>query len=163
MKVNSNLLIEEANDLHSHLIWEWRNDKKTRSLSRSREKISWAEHQKWFKRILANKRSFLYIGISDNANNESPIGVIRFDSIDFEKNHYEVSINIAPKSRGKGFGKSLLKAGTNKFTNDVFKCNRIYAEVLSNNLTSAKLFSAAGYSLENSSKDGLLLYYLDLK
>ena len=163
MKVNTNLLIKEANELHSHLIWEWRNDKKTRSLSRSGRKISWAEHQKWFKKILTSKNSFLYIGISDKSNNEKPIGVIRFDSIDFDKNHYEVSINIAPKSRGKGFGKLLLKAGTNKFKNDVFKCNRIYAEVISNNLTSANLFSAAGYSLQNSSKDGLLLYYLDLK
>ena len=90
-----------------------------------------------------------------------PIGVIRFDLVDFSQKHYQVSINISPNARKKGYGNCLLKNGTKKFIKNIDKCIRIYAEIKVNNLPSIKLFTSSGYSLCEIDNNGFAKYSID--
>ena len=155
------LKIVNANQSHSKDIWEWRNNQVTRSLSRKTDKVKWIDHEAWFNNSLANKRIFLYIGINKKSQKNIPIGILRFNLVNTSQNHYEVSINIAPNARNKGFGHCLLRDGTKKFLNESNKCVRIYAQIKVENLPSIKLFTSAGYSLYNVDIDGFAKYFID--
>ena len=97
------LKIVNATQSHSRDIWEWRNNPITRSVSKKTDEVSWNEHKAWFKKSLDNHRIFIYIGINNDYQKNIPIGIIRFNLVDFSQNHYEVSMNIAPNARKKGF------------------------------------------------------------
>tara|TARA_B100000131_G_scaffold310012_1_gene341177 strand:+ start:278 stop:754 length:477 start_codon:yes stop_codon:yes gene_type:complete len=154
------ITVVNADKSHSRDIWEWRNDPISRSFSRNKEEIEWDEHQTWFEKSLTNPKKFLYVGISIESN-KMPMGIIRFDLIDPKKYFYEVSINISPIMRGKGIGRFLLNYGTQAFNCEVKKCNRIYAEVKTDNLSSILLFTSAGYTpYENNHKE-FTKYFID--
>lgn len=155
------LKIVNANQSHSRDIWEWRNDPITRSVSKKTDKVEWSKHKSWFKKSLNNNEIFLYIGISKESQKSIPIGILSFNLMDFSKKHYEISINISPNSRKRGFGYYLLKDGTKKFIEDIDKCVRIYAFVKVDNLPSIRLFTSAGYTLCDIDNNGFAKYFLD--
>ncbi len=157
-----NITIVNADKSHSKYIWEWRNDPVTRSFSRNKEEVKWNEHKEWFKKSLKDPKKFLYVGISIEPN-KIPIGIISFELINTKKNYYEVSINISPFMRGKGLGHSLLKYGTKSFNCEVKKCNRIYAEVKTDNIPSINLFNSAGYRYtpNGTTHEKFIKYFLD--
>ena len=64
---------------------------------------------------------------------------------DDEEYFYEVSINISPASRGKGFGKQLLTNGIRRLHKEVKNCKFIRAEVKKENEYSNKLFKSCGF------------------
>jgi len=164
MESQQKLLIERASLHHSRSIWEWRNDEVTRSVSRNSEVVTWDEHDAWFRRSIANPDRFFYVGILIGDPQQSPIGVVRFDLLDSKKGYWEISINMSPGARGKGFGRLLLDCGTRAFvadTRDTCKCLRIHAEVKGGNIASSRLFASAGYSPCDSSHEGFSLYSLD--
>ena len=156
------LKIVNADESHLRKIWEWRNNPITRSFSRNTDKVEWDDHEAWFRNSLDNKSIFLYIGINQKSKENKPIGIIRFNLVNTNHKHYEVSTNIAPNSREKGFGNSLLIDGTKKFIKEIDKCIRIYAVVKVDNLPSIKLFTSAGYSLYGIDNDGFAKYFIDL-
>ena len=155
------LKVVNADQSHSRDIWEWRNNPITRSVSGKTDKVEWNEHESWFRKSLNNNKNFLYIGINKNSQKDIPIGIIRFNLMEFSHKHYEVSINIAPNARKKGFGLCLLKDGTKKFIKDIDKSIRIYAVVKVDNLPSIKLFTSAGYSLCDTDNDGFAKYFIE--
>ena len=112
MELQQKLIIERASLHHSRSIWEWRNDEVTRSLSRNSEVVTWDEHDVWFRRSIVNPNRFFYVGIPIGDPQQSPIGVVRFDLLDSKKGYWEISINMSPDVRGKGFGRLLLGQGT---------------------------------------------------
>ena len=81
LKSNNKLFVEKANILHTRVIWEWRNDDKTRSLSRNPRIIGWDEHEKWFENALGDPSKFLYVGTLRQFSENKPVGVIRFELI----------------------------------------------------------------------------------
>ncbi len=137
-----NIVILKAKDIHSGMIWKWRNDPMTSKMSFSDEKISWEEHSYWYKKILLDNSTKLYVG----EYRWIPVGVVRFDECDNEKYYYKVNINISPEHRGKGFGKQLLTNGIKKLIKEVANCKLIRAEVKKENETSNKLFRSCGFS-----------------
>ena len=155
------LEIINADQSHSRDIWKWRNNPITRSVSKKNDKVEWKDHEAWFSKSLDNNKIFLYIGINKNSQKDIPIGIIRFNLMDFSRQHYEVSINIAPNARKKGFGHCLLKYGTKKFIEDIEKSIRIYAVVKVDNIPSIKLFTSAGYSLCDIEDNGFAKYFID--
>ena len=79
--------------------------------------------------------------------------MIRFDKCDNEEYSYEVSINISPGSRGKGFGKKIITNGIRRFLKEVENCKFIRAEVKKQNESSNKLFKSCGFTfIENNSE-----------
>ena len=159
---NSKLIIEKANILHSRILWEWRNDDKTRSLSRYSEIISWNEHEKWLKDTLEDPYKYIYVGIPKDSTKKKPIGVLRFDLIDSEKNYYETSINIAPSFRGKGYGLKLLSSGIDLFAKEISCKIKIFAEIKQSNHISSKLFTSVGFLSCDSRREGFSLYTLKI-
>ena len=76
--------IVELTELFIKDVFEWRNDKISRAMSFSSEKINFESHLYWFKNMMNDKNQFVYVGIEE----EKRIGICRFN-LD-KKNHREV-------------------------------------------------------------------------
>ncbi len=97
------MLIRNADLSDLQDIFEWRNDFFSRSMSLGLEVVSLNEHIDWYQRSLKNPNRRIYIG----SINELKVGMVRFD-FDKSTQKSEVSINLNPSLRGKGFGFQLL-------------------------------------------------------
>ena len=128
--------IVKATISHSKLIWEWRNDKETRKMSLNSGFINWLDHKSWFKKILYDTNTYIYLG---KLNNQM-IGIIRFNKIEDDLDIYKVNINIAPSMRSKGFGKTLLKKGIKEFCYENTTAKYLKAEIKNNNNKSKNIF-----------------------
>ena len=151
------IVLVSAEICHSEMIWKWRNDPITRKMFVNSEKVSWERHTSWYKKVLLDKCRKLYLGEEGGI----PVGLVRFDKCENEGYVYEVSINISPASRKKGFGKQLLTNGIRRLLKEVDNCKFIRAEVKNDNVSSNKLFMSCGFIfIENES--GMNSYELSL-
>tara|TARA_B100000886_G_C20340682_1_gene456486 strand:- start:181 stop:645 length:465 start_codon:yes stop_codon:yes gene_type:complete len=137
----SEIVLVSAEIRHTEMIWEWRNDPITRKMFVNSEKVSWEKHTLWYEKVLIDKCIKIYIGEEGGI----PIGLVRFNKRDDEEYVYEVSINISPASRRKGFGKQLLTNGIKRLHKEVKNCKFIRAEVKKENKYSNKLFKSCGF------------------
>ncbi len=119
-------------------IFEWRNDAQTRRFSHSQEEISFADHQTWFTRSLANPRLLLMMVEAGG----SPAGVLRYN---LQETIALVSINLAPQWRGYGLGAAILRLGSGWLRSRLPDIGEIRAEILAGNEASARAFADAGY------------------
>lgn len=143
------IVLVSAKSCHSEMLWQWRNDPITRNMSKNTAKVSWEDHSFWYERVLANNSGKLYLGEEFGIH----FGAVRFDKCDNENNVYEVSINISPEYRGKGYGKKLITYGIRRFLKEVDNCKFIRAEVRKQNESSNKLFKSCGFTfIENQSE-----------
>ena len=137
----SEIVLVSAEICHSEMIWEWRNDPITRKMFVNGEKVSWKEHSSWYKKALLNNCKKLYLGEEGGIT----IGIVRFDKCDYEEYVFDVSINMSPASRGKGFGKQLLNNGIKRLYKEEKNCKLVRAEVKKDNESSNKLFKSCGF------------------
>ena len=146
--------IVEVTELFIKDIFEWRNDKITREMSFSSEKIKFESHLYWFKNMMNDKNQFVYIGIQE----EERVGICRFN-LDQKNKIAEVSINLNPKMRGKNYGFQLLSLSRERF----FEKQKIdlIAKIKETNEQSKKLFSKAGFFIHDNEDN--FLYYKSLK
>lgn len=146
------LVITPCQPSDSRNIWLWRNDDETRRLSKTTEEIAWEDHEKWFTAALANPDKLLLIGrIGDDA-----VGTVRFDALGLGV--FQVSINLNPLFRNKGFGKKLLSDAMD-FAIKNKNAIKFIAEVKNENTTSNKLFLSLGFRLTEV-KDDMNIYLL---
>ena len=145
--------IVEVTELFIKDVFEWRNDKITREMSFSSEKINKLEREGEIS-IMNDKNQFVYIGIEE----EGRVGICRFN-LDQKNNIAEVSINLNPKMRGKNYGFQLLSQSIERF----FEKHKIdlIAKIKETNEPSKKLFSKAGFFIHD--KEDNFLYYKYLK
>ena len=132
------MLIREANIDDKNEIYDWRNDFHTRKMFFNNLKIKKKEHELWFKNILKSKLTTLYVG----EINKNKIGVCRFD-IKKELKSSEVSINLNPDYRGKGFSKILLDKSINTYLEN--KTIDLVAEIKKDNPLSIDIFQKVGF------------------
>lgn len=116
----------------SALLFEWINDKQTRSKSLDKKPIKWKDHCKWFKERILNHSANNFIFLKDTA-----LGFLRLDNINDRLN---ISLHVAPSSRGKGVGKKMIAGILQKKSG-----NKFQAEVISTNLASSKIFLQNGF------------------
>ncbi|MFC1595727.1 GNAT family N-acetyltransferase [Candidatus Margulisiibacteriota bacterium] len=126
-------------------ILEWRNDPLTIENSFNAQPVSSEDHQQWFSSALNNADKLLLIGVSGSEKT----GVVRFDKL--EDGVYEISINVAPGSRGKGLGVIMLKQA------GAWVKGRVVARIKKGNVPSIKTFEKAGYNLINDDGQNLEL------
>ncbi|MBB5830909.1 bifunctional UDP-2,4-diacetamido-2,4,6-trideoxy-beta-L-altropyranose hydrolase/GNAT family N-acetyltransferase [Brachybacterium aquaticum] len=131
----------------SSLLLRWRNDPQTREVSRSTERVSWDSHTGWYRRVLEDPRRELYVVERDG----TPVGTVRFDAL--EDTEWEVSITLAPESRGHGLSRPVLAAGEAAF-DQRHPGALVVASVLPGNVPSQRLFARAGYVLDPEREDG---------
>lgn len=140
-----------ATGANSRDIWTWRNDPDTRAMSISTDEISWEEHSRWYRDILADPNRYLYLGrLADNAN----VGICRFD-VDTLKNVAHVSINLNPAMRGRNLSHVLLAAAIAAFWNE--KNVSLLATIKQGNAASIRCFLKCGFELVTD--DGEQTYY----
>lgn len=144
--------IRHANETDSQDIFDWRNDPLTRAASLNTGEIDREAHQLWFSSALKNESLVMYLGHADDSS--EALGMCRFD-IDFGSNSAEVSINLNPKFRGKGLGKTLLTASIAKFVEDTHGLKSLTATVKEDNVSSVRLFRNAGFELVSAGENPL--------
>ncbi len=155
--LNEDICLRNATLDDSKIIWEWRNDKVTREMSRSSEFISMEKHTEWYASAINEEKNVILMAHMK----DFPLGVLRFDYIKNEDYDAEVSINLNPLARGRGLGKKILKLGCDYASNN-FKMKKIRAEIKQENVRSIKIFSDVGFIFQGINQ-GLYFYKLSYR
>ena len=87
-----NLRLRDAVPDDVQVVWEWRNDPRTRRHSRDARALKFEEHRRWWRDALVDPGRQLFIGRCGNQD----VGVLRFDS---KGEAAELSISSIPNSR----------------------------------------------------------------
>lgn len=121
-------------------VWRWRNHSQVRKEAFQSRLISYADHQKWFKRVMKSEHVRLYI--AENLKKEK-IGQARFD-MDCRGVSF-ISTNLNPKFFGRRLGGRLIKAATENFLKENPQNKDVLAEIKRKNIISQKAFAKADY------------------
>ena len=140
--MNGNKIVLRKAELNdSKQIFCWRNDPLTRKNSLDNNIVSLSVHNTWFNRVVNSPEHLILIG----SINDHKIGMIRYDKL--SENVHEISINLAPDSRGHGLGVILLKEAL------FWVKGTIIAMIKKNNIPSIISFQMAGYTLFKEEND----------
>lgn len=126
--------IADCEDVHS-----WRSDPVSRSMFLNNAIPSLEEHRNWFESSLNNANCKLFIG----EVSASKVGVCRFD-FDKTVSYVEVSINLKPSFRGRGFGKKLLSLSVKRYLR--YNDHNLLAKIKSENIASLNIFESVGFN-----------------
>jgi RimJ/RimL family protein N-acetyltransferase len=111
--------------------------------------VSEREHEAWFRRILHDPSSRVWIGIRQG----NPIGQVR---IDVSAAVGRVSISVDLDVRGRGFGRVLLELMV-KIMRSEFQVSELLAEVHFANAASLRIFEGVGFRQEGRSGEMAIL------
>ena len=136
-------------------LFKWRNDPHTIAMSLNSMPVNWNEHIEWLQRALNDEKKLLILCYLENS---APVGFVRFD---VHYHHAEVSINLNPRCRGKGFAKRCLTAALERFQREFRMPTQIIARIKIDNKASQRLFIGAGFTYFKA-QDNITFYALDL-
>ena len=137
-------------------VFEWRNDDLTRQMSRSSNVVHWEDHLRWYENSLANEDRLLLICESKGEVKNCKLGIVRFEFID-GASKAEISINLSPSKRGRGYAKVCLKKSISYMADTKPMCESIIAETKKINWASKRSFEQVGFNLV--SEDSLFWQY----
>lgn len=137
---NTSMKFRKATIGDAKILFEWRNDPKTRANSFNTEPILWKNHIKWLEKILANPNHVLLLYEKD----KKPVGTVR---IDMEENSAELSWTVAPKARGQKIGKQMIKQAAKEFD------KTLTTQIKKENIASIKIAQHAGFILKSQTKE----------
>ena len=138
----------------SKIIFEWRNDELTRTMSHTKDIVDWEGHSAWFASSLENKNRLLLL--CENKNESKKMAVVRFD---VNSTRALVSINLAPDMRGKGISKQCLSGSIESFKNEFPQVTALDAEIKLENIASQRLFKSIGFVNIREDVDTLYFEY----
>ena len=136
-------------------LFKWRNDPHTIAMSLNSMPVNWNEHIEWLQRALNDEKKLLILCYLENS---APVGFVRFD---VHYHYAEVSINLNPRCRGKGFAKRCLTAALERFQREFRKPTQIIARIKIDNKASQRLFTGTGFTYFKA-QDNITFYALDL-
>lgn len=122
------------------LLFNWANDKTVRENALNPEKIEYDSHVNWYNKQLESKDSFIYIFSDDNRD----VGMVRFN---IAEKKAVITFSLNQKSRGKGYGKAMLRLAMLQLLKDLKDFTVFVAEVSVENSASNKIFLSLGYIL----------------
>ena len=134
------LKLKKAKKADINILYNWVNNKKVLQNSIKRKKISYATHNKWFKKAIVNPKIKIFILYLNNI----PIGQIRFNETGKK---YIVDYSLDEFVRGRHFGKELIRMGLSKLNKR--KKYLIEAKVRKNNFQSKKIFQNLNFKYKN--------------
>ena len=147
--------VRKANYGDCRDVFEWRNDELTRRMSHAKDLISWSGHCCWFKASLENTDRLIVMCEDENTNEK--IAVVCFD---ITLDRALISINLAPKMRGKHKSKGCLDSAIALFLNNASDVRVIDAEIKSANIASRKSFISVGFEFVKAEADILFFEYV---
>lgn len=136
--------IREATLQDCDILLEWRNDEATRAASHNIDLVEYSSHIRWLRSSLANPNRVLFIAEADGV----PVGSVRTD---FDGLETELSWTVAPKARGKGVAKNMVKVVYNSLSGP------IRAAVKIDNIASASVAQHVGMEVVEE-VDGILYF-----
>ncbi len=124
----------------AYLIFTWRNDPVTRQMSFNQDEKQWDDFKiEYATNYLQNPLKPILVLL-----NNQEISFVGFIPTQ-DQNVYKIAINVAPKFRGQGLGKKILKQAMHyAFTND---CTKLIAEIKTENTASIRLFESCQFKL----------------
>jgi RimJ/RimL family protein N-acetyltransferase len=125
--------LRRVTEADANLLLGWSNDPATRAASFHPDPIDRAGHVRWLADRLASPTTGFWIGETDGR----PIGQVRVEGD-------EISISVAPDSRGMGFGRALLASAVDE-ARRTLPVERLLAQVRLDNPASLVLFEGAGF------------------
>ncbi len=152
----TNVIVRSADLSDCKEVFEWRNDAITRQMARSSEVVLWEDHLRWYESSLANEGRLLLICEGKGKNEHFKLGIVRFDFIDGARKS-EVSINLSPTVRGKGYARNCLKKAISYMAKEKPNCKLVNADIKKINEVSKFLFEQVGFKLV--SEDSLFWQY----
>jgi RimJ/RimL family protein N-acetyltransferase len=126
--------LRRVTEADADLLLAWANDPVTRAASFHPDPIDRAGHVAWLAARLASPTTGFWIGESDDG---IAVGQVRVEG-------GEVSISLAPNSRGRGFGRALLAAAVDE-AGRTLPVERLLARVRLDNPASLALFAGVGF------------------
>jgi RimJ/RimL family protein N-acetyltransferase len=135
-KDGGRVALRAARQHDSDQLLEWQRDPSTRRYARNPAVPSEQEHQAWFQAQIS-KTSRIFEMVEHRGR---PVGVVRLDEVKGHAAHYEVSIAIAPQSRGLGIGERSLA-----MIHRLVPHGTLLAEILPSNAASQASFRKAGF------------------
>lgn len=135
---NSDVTIREATIDDARLYFDWANDPVVRQMAFHIEPIQWEDHLRWFKSKVESLISHLLLCY----HGTEPIGQVRFDIL--EGDEAEIDISIARESRGKGYGKAMLKASI-EYEHCMNGVKTFVSEVKEENASSNRMFLSCNF------------------
>lgn len=136
---------DDASDLFA-----WRNDEITRAMSISTDRVSWQDHIAWLDRSLVDRDRLLYVAEDSGRK----VGSCRFD---IDGNCAEISITLAPSSRGQGLSVKVVRAAIEVLRLERPDVQRLTATIRPTNAASIRCFTSAGFARRSS--DGQFDHY----
>ena len=181
----STYLLREAVPSDCRLLYDWRMDPVTRAGSFGHDTFPYEEHEKWFRKLMADpcRKQFILLrlpGRSASAGSSAaeqpgtaqtaadsteavlpaatPAAQLR---LDLSGQKAEISYSVAASERGKGLGTLLIQMAVSHARN-VSGIRTLTAEVLPDNTASRRIFEKCGFHLLRK-EPGKLLYIYNLK
>lgn len=142
-----NLELRKVNDNDLILLYWWANDKTVRTNAFNKDLISPEQHKEWFDRKIRDLDVKMYILFVNNM----PVGQIRLEK---ENGQYVIDYSIECNSRGRGFGKILLKLVESKVPAGTVLVGYVKPE----NHFSRKAFEANLYEIKYTVLKGTIKY-----
>jgi UDP-2,4-diacetamido-2,4,6-trideoxy-beta-L-altropyranose hydrolase len=121
------------------LFFSWANDPEVRENSFQQGKITWDEHEAWFRSKLDSTMTEMWIMQTPYG---LPVGQVRFD-VDGEAAN--ISYSLDPVARGRAWGVKIVELGINKIK-DSGKGKMIQGKVKKSNSASKKIFIKLGFT-----------------
>ncbi|MBH49021.1 MAG: hypothetical protein CME71_12710 [Halobacteriovorax sp.] len=146
------LVLRKVKDSDVRVVFDLANDKTYRAFSKNSAQIPFSKHLEWFKtRAIINPYFYIF------ELNNSPVGIVRFDSADGLD--FYVSIVVSVQARGRGCGSQMLKLALSEFKLANFEIKgTVYAEVHRDNAPSRKLFEKNSFTMESDVQDNFIRY-----
>lgn len=148
--------IRDASVSDRETIFKWRCDGLIRRMARVSEPVTWKEHCRWFASVVEDPARTLKMCDTDQIPN---LAVLRFDRAG---EHAEVSLNLAPDERGRGFAHKCLIPGIDRYAQANPNIRILLAEIRASNTASLRSFEKAGFSVEDET-DGFWHLILSLQ
>jgi len=143
------LMLRPLREGDCKLLFLWANDPAARSASFHSAPVQWEGHQQWFAQKLRDSQSVIYIGETCRCG---PVGQVRFHLHGDEgQRRATLSVVVAPKFRGSGWGKELIAFSTRMLARTHFT-RTVDAFVKPDNVASIRLFESTGFRRAGSAQ-----------
>ncbi len=136
-----NLLLRQAQKKDSRLIYDWQVDPFVRNNSFNTSQFSFESHNDWFEEKIKDDSCYFLLFSSIDIHN---IGLIRLEK---HVDHWLVGVIVAPEARGLGFGKRLIKKGSDWALQR--ESMPVIAQIRKENIVSINAFKKAGYRYDS--------------
>nr|WP_303183132.1 GNAT family N-acetyltransferase [Lachnoclostridium phocaeense] len=147
------LYLRNANEGDSFFILGLANNPECRKNSFNSEKIPLDVHMKWYDKLMHSDTDSLYVLMEEDI----AVGQGR---LELREGECRISYSLIPERRGCGYGKILVALLMKRALQDYPYCNIFFAEVLTGNFASQKIFEELSFVEKKGAKNTESLIYV---